>query len=156
MKALVISDSHGARMNVARLMDEVVPKEQPQVLVHCGDGIRDVLVYQHLFETVLLARGNCDFAPPEIAQQQITARLAGIGLMVVHGHQHHVKRHVDILLYAAMETEAQVVCFGHTHTPMAVWRQGILLLNPGALQEGHYALLAIGAQGEVSSSLCRL
>ncbi len=153
MKALVISDSHGQHANVARLMDEVVPKEKPQVLVHCGDGVRDVSSYWHLFERVLLARGNCDLASPGEAQSRAAALLQGIEVMAVHGHQHHVKRQLDTLLYAAMEAGAQVVCFGHTHTPMAQWHQGILLLNPGALQDGRYALLEIGAQGAVHALL---
>lgn len=156
MKALVISDSHGASAYMARLMEQVAPQEKPQTLVFCGDGLGDIRPYAHLFDRVLSVRGNCDFAAPPDTPATLTARLNGTEVFITHGHHYHVKRQTDTLLYAALEAGAQVACHGHTHAALAQWQRGVLLLNPGALQDGRFAWLTIGPNGQISFELCRL
>lgn len=126
------------------------------MLVFCGDGLRDILPNRAHFEQVLAVRGNCDWSPFPGIQAQATARFHGLTVLVAHGHHHRVKRDTNALLYAALQAQATVVCYGHTHIPKGVWQKGVLLLNPGALQDGRYALLEMGEEGTVSLSLCRL
>ena len=66
---------------------------------------------------------------------------------------HRVKNSLLSLYYRAQEVGACVACFGHTHSAMARWEGGILLLNPGSLRDGRYAVLEIGEQGEVKAEL---
>ena len=156
MTALVISDSHGDHVRFSWLMQSVVPKEKPQTLICCGDGVRDALPYIAQFERALMVRGNCDFSAPPDIPARLTARLNGVEVFITHGHRYHVKQGVHVLCYAALEAQAQVACFGHTHTPLAQWQQGILLCNPGALRDGHYGLLRMEPDKDISFELCRL
>ena len=43
----------------------------------------------------------------------------------------------------AEELGARAALFGHTHAPFAGYAGGVLLVNPGALKDGRYAVLRI-------------
>ena len=63
---------------------------------------------------------------------------------------------LHIIRYRAQEVGAKIACFGHTHHAAAEWKDGILLLNPGALCDGRYAILQTGEGGEVKAELKEL
>ena len=54
MKALVISDSHGAQEDLRALMILSEKQIKPDALIFCGDGINDV---------ILTGRPSCSFGP---------------------------------------------------------------------------------------------
>ncbi len=156
MKALVISDSHGASHTLRELMTSMEKEGLPDALIHCGDGVLDVLPYRDVCRLFLPVRGNCDLScPPDIPPQRLI-NLGGQALMITHGHAQKVKWGLSSLLYLALERQARVCCFGHTHRQLAQWEQGILLLNPGALCQGEYALLSIEGTGEIQPELRKL
>ena len=59
----------------------------------------------------------------------------GLRFFATHGHLYGVK-HDPIyrdLCEAALETDADVVLFGHTHEPFRDRTMGMVLLNPGSI-----------------------
>ena len=48
---------------------------------------------------------------------------------------------------------AVLAIFGHTHTQLLEYKEGIYLLNPGAMRENEYALVTVDSQGGIN---CRL
>lgn len=156
MKALVISDSHGAVDHMKALMQLAETSIRPDALIYCGDGLADVLPHQKAFPFLWAVRGNCDVYPrPDIPLDR-TERLGGVWVYVAHGHSLRVKQGLLGMHYRAQEVGAAVACFGHTHQPVARWEGGILLLNPGALRDGRYAVLHIEPQGDIRAELLDL
>ena len=98
-------------------------------------------------------RGNCDFTAPPDIPGELLARIGGLDVLMAHGNGYHVKRGLETLNWRAREAKARVVCFGHTHQPVAEWHHGVLMLNPGALRDGRYALLHITGEGQATAEL---
>lgn len=156
MKALVISDSHGAREKLRALMVLSESSIKPDALIYCGDGIQDILPYRKAFPLFWAVRGNCDLCPPPGVPSERTEGMEGLWVYIAHGHTLRVKQSMLPLSYRAREVGAKMACFGHTHHAVAEWHDGILLLNPGALCDGRYAVLEIGKLGEVRAELKEL
>ena len=88
MKALVISDSHGA---VGNFLDVLEKHKDIKTIFFLGDGADDVeeLVYLLKDRNVIAVRGNCDFssnAPYSIVKDFNSKRI-----YLTHGHMEHVK-----------------------------------------------------------------
>ena len=64
-------------------------------------------------------------------------------MLAVHGDLQNVKMELSTLSYYAEEGCAQVALFGHTHRPFAGYVGRVMMVNPGALKEGKYAVLEI-------------
>lgn len=126
MKVCIVSDSHG----MTERMEQVI-RRHPDIdlLIHAGDHANDAKTVQDL--TVKTVCGNCDH--PDSAVSEELFGLHGIRLLVTHGHKYRVKESLLPLLYRAKEAEAEIVVFGHSHVPVIVEEEGILLLNPGSL-----------------------
>ena len=114
-KLLVLSDSHGARDAIKRILN----KEQNNVdaVIFLGDGLRDLeqalAFFPHL--RVYSVAGNCDYGALEPLDG-----LAGFDQTVVfytHGHMYGVKYDLDTLADAAAARGAEVALFGHSHIP---------------------------------------
>ncbi len=141
MKVLIMSDSHGWEKEVEEVIDR--HKEEVEGILHCGDS--ELNASAPVFENTTVVRGNCDMDDglPEEAVEDF----GGIRFFAAHGHLLNVKTTEMNLIYKAQESEADVVCFGHTHTPTAVQEKGTLLINPGSMRlprqypEGTYVLL---------------
>ncbi|MEG0145820.1 MAG: metallophosphoesterase family protein, partial [Clostridia bacterium] len=68
---------------------------------------------------------------------------------LTHGNTYRVKQGLLMLAYGAREVGADIVLYGHTHIP-SVDRDGpLLLINPGALMDGRYAILTFSDNGPV-------
>lgn len=127
MSILVISDSHG----LVREVEQVVQRH-PSVekILHCGDFCVDHR--RAPFSGMVLVRGNCDSTQAVPTEQQ--SRWRDLHILQTHGHLYGVKSSLLRLHYRAEETGANVVVFGHSHTPVCGVDRGILFLNPGSLQ----------------------
>lgn len=132
MKVLVVSDSHGDYENMCR----AIAREQPRMMLHLGDGWRDVDEARRRFPDLPIEQvpGNCDFRAGESAVRVIL--IAGKKIMLCHGHTLGVKYDLNRLLYAALEKEADAVLFGHTHKPYVDIVRGVVMLNPGTVGNG--------------------
>ncbi|WP_256593134.1 metallophosphoesterase family protein, partial [Pseudomonas sp. 2822-15] len=72
-------------------------------------------------DNVISVKGNCDFGnfPEEIIQD-----VKGTRFFVGHGHLLNVKMTEMNLIFKGEEVGANVVCFGHTHIPVAIKEKG--------------------------------
>lgn len=125
MKVLVLSDSHGDRASVER----VVKLEEPDLTLHLGDYGRDL-------KEGLSVRGNCDGLSSLPLKRKIS--LEGLEVLMVHGHREGVKNGLHGLYYLALEEEVDLVLFGHTHHRENLVKDGIRFLNPGSISRPNY------------------
>jgi putative phosphoesterase len=117
------------------------------VVLHAGDvGVLGVLDALSVIAPVVAVHGNddTDEAQRELPYQQLVS--LG-GLRVVLSHTHHPDRDAEMASRRddawgpklsrraafGQRAGARIVVWGHTHIPLAVWHEGVYLVNPGAL-----------------------
>lgn len=145
MKILVVSDSHGNTLGLRRILG----LEQPDCMVHLGDGWRDAERLHGEFPDLAVEQvpGNCDLGRWESAER--LCFFAGHPVFLCHGHTLGVKQGLLRASLAAKERGAELLLFGHTHQPMLDFHNGLWLLNPGSVGAARptYALLTPDADG---------
>ena len=72
-----------------------------------------------------------------------------------HGDRYGVKSSLSRLSYRAEELSCGCALFGHTHRAFSGYVGRALLINPGALMDGRYAVLNV-EDGRVVPKLLRL
>lgn len=167
MKIIVASDTHGRYGRLAELMDM---HKDADALIFLGDGINDLAradAYSYPF-TVYSVRGNCDgfsfFSQDERLAEEMSICLGGYRFFILHGHTREVKHNMDRAIWAARENGADVLLFGHTHTPVERYipreddsngeliYKPLYLFNPGSLGassdgEAHFGIIEIRESG---------
>ena len=151
MKILVLSDIHAH----ASYAERMIEKEQPDEVIFCGDGWKDMHEIAKFFPAVRFhcVAGNCDFFSEN---QELFITLGGKNIFAAHGHRFNVKMEPSLayitLRAHALDLGADIILFGHTHRPDVQYRNGAVILNPGAVMDGKYALITI-ENGEVKPEL---
>ncbi len=140
MKILVVSDSHGH----AEPLMEAIEQEQPDALIHLGDGNRDLrgirLMYPDL--EVYAVAGNCDFYCDE--SDLLVTDIGGVRIFMTHGHMFGVKQTLSGLVSAAKDHGAKIAMYGHTHKENYETRRGVTVINPGSIGfSGTYGILTV-------------
>ena len=135
-KLLVFSDTHGNESNIEKALK--AHGEKADALIFLGDGIlgaNEVFArYPHIPHVCV--RGNCDiYAAGE--SDEALVDMGGVKILCMHGHKYSVKSTVVRAVYRALEKEADMLLFGHTHQPEVRREQGIVLFNPGSLGRGY-------------------
>ena len=130
-KVCVFSDSHQCSAN----MMHAVSLENPDYVFFLGDGESDInaVMKEHPAPTYYCVRGNCDQHSALPIIQNTT--ICGIKIFSTHGHTYAVKTDSSFcdLRYTAMEADANIVLFGHTHIPYRDRSLGMEILNPGTI-----------------------
>ena len=132
MRVGVFSDSHGD----TQALDELLEKMgYVDAVCFLGDVARDA---DHLEQRLAAmpnrpplyaVRGNNDYYHTCLLPWEKLIELGGVRIYMTHGH----KIVSDMsLVYKAMECEAQIAMFGHTHVPLCEVEQGVMLINPGS------------------------
>jgi len=130
-KLLVMSDTHGRKAAIAATLARC---NDADCVIHLGDYSQDAAYVRELTnKPVYVVRGNCDFSSEAPAELELT--LEDVRIVAVHGHQQGVKMSLLRLGLFALEREAQLVLFGHTHMPTEQFYAGATLYNPGSLGE---------------------
>lgn len=139
MDILIVSDTHGRRDRMKKLLD----RTNPGVLLFLGDGLGDLSVVPDTV-TVRAVRGNCDVIGRDVPE----ARVEDFGacrVFMTHGHRFGVKSHVETVAVAALNTDADVLLYGHTHVPFErtlpagfslgdrILQKPLLIFCPGSL-----------------------
>ncbi|MFB0919896.1 MAG: YfcE family phosphodiesterase [Oscillospiraceae bacterium] len=155
MKLLVFSDSHGYHLK----MLSAIELSKPDMLVHLGDGGRDVSKIEAQFPQIPLraVRGNCDMGSVLPDTDFFQAGKAKI--FISHGHLYGVKVTLSALVDDARVRGANIVMFGHTHIAKFAMSGGIYVLNPGTCglaASPSCAEVIIDDKGEISCNLIRL
>jgi putative phosphoesterase len=125
----VISDTHGI------LRPEAIDAlRDSELIVHAGDvGDPDVLARLQAVAPTIAVRGNIDTAA--WARSLPLTEVVEVGdlrLYVLHDLSA-----LDLHAHAA---EFAAVIYGHSHTPKAEVRKGVLFLNPGSAGPRRFAL----------------
>ncbi len=140
-RIIIISDSHG-RDDLIRVCLNL--EKGADALIHCGDGADDLRGIMLPFQAMTV-RGNVDTHLSAV-EREVVGGLFGYRVLINHGDTLDVNSGLDRLLERALEVDADLVAFGHTHIQM-VKDIPPLFINPGSLRDGHYARLLLTADG---------
>ena len=147
MKIIVVSDSHGHTDRLERVIETSLPFD---MLIHCGDGIKDIGAVKIPENAVVAAvRGNTDIHSCYESEEFIIENIMGMKVAVTHGHRFNVKAGISYLVSEAEKFGVSVVIFGHTHTRL-ITAGHPLLFNPGALSENSYGVIEAKESGRWS------
>ena len=153
MDILVISDSHGRADKVERLITERnIPTS---ALFFLGDGLRDLAWLDTRGVPLYTVCGNCDLGSFG-ADDELLTELGGKRIFASHGHRYSVKSSYDRMAARAASLGADIMLFGHTHSPVSLTLEagdtvgGVTLekrlhiLNPGSIgYDSSYGLVVI-------------
>lgn len=157
MTLLVLSDSHGRADRVRHLIET---HTDAAALLFLGDGIRDLPADCPI--PVRAVRGNCDiytFFDGDPAPDERTEAFGQIRITLLHGHTRGAKWGCGRLAALGAETNADLVCFGHTHEPLEQYipageillgrplPRPLYLFNPGSLNSGSFGLVTLTSSG---------
>ena len=129
MKIAVFSDSHGSTEPMCIAIEHF----QPDLILHLGDGARDVKQIEALYPLIPLRNvaGNCDFSSNNLPDS-LELTLEDVKIFMSHGHRYGVKYGYDTFLNTVYCSGATLGLFGHTHIPFYQDYDGITLFNPGS------------------------
>lgn len=128
---LVMSDTHGRKAAIAAALAQCPDTD---CIIHLGDYAQDAAYARELTDkSVYGVRGNCDLTVGAPAELELN--FEGVRIVAVHGHQQSVKTSLLRLGLYALEKQANVVLFGHTHVPTEQFYENVTLYNPGSLGE---------------------
>lgn len=153
MKILVLSDSHSSFSFMRRCIEYV----KPDAMIHLGDYYSDGQTMAEEYPHIPLYQvpGNCDAHRGYIPDPEIQLlKLQGLRIYMTHGHRHGVKMTLCKLLQEARAVDAQVVLFGHTHSALCQFEDGLWILNPGPANYGGSAGILETRDGKITD--CRL
>lgn len=120
MTVVVCSDIHGRTDRLAALLAQ---HRRADAFLFLGDGVRDLpdAVLRSEYGSFAGVRGNCDrlseLLLPEFFPEERLLRLGTYTVMMMHGHTHSVKYGADDAIRAAAAQGADLLLYGHTHTP---------------------------------------
>lgn len=153
MRILVMSDCHGAQGT----MEKVLQKHGDiKKVFFLGDGVTQVEEVMHFFpdRDFKIVSGNCDWDPvyPSFSNTVVE----GVKILFTHGHRFGVKGSRERLFEMARAMGATLVLYGHTHIADVEYRDGIYMVNPGALNGSRngpngYAIIDITSAGIMPS-----
>ncbi len=131
MRILVVSDTHGDKYALQSALWE---QPEAKYVFHLGDGARELeeISAENPDRTFFGVRGNCDSEHCELLINR-EETLGGRRIFFTHGHMWLAKLSPDRVVYAALERKADIALYGHTHTPLSTYVDGLYLVNPGSL-----------------------
>lgn len=128
MKIGIISDTHGNK----QCMDEAISYLMDcDLIIHAGDNFSDSKYIHSVTKIGMMAvKGNCDF---DNVEDELIFDIEDKNIFLCHGDKYGVKYELEQLEEKAKEVEANIVIFGHTHTPLCIEKDNILYINPGSV-----------------------
>lgn len=150
MDILIVSDTHGRRDRLS----EVLRRNGAGVLLFLGDGLRDLEVVPEEV-TVRAVRGNCDFTGRDVPEVRVE-NFGTCRIFMTHGHRFGVKGSLVSATLAAVEADADILLYGHTHVPFGrilpagfeiggrILQKPLQVFCPGSLGEPRDGVPAFG------------
>ena len=152
MTLLILSDSHGRPDRIT----EAIRRVKPDGILFAGDGLRDLsscdLPASAGACPLWAVKGNCDWMMSPViiggtvldTDDEELIAVEGIRILLMHGHTYGVKGGLGRAIAHAIAREADVLIFGHTHTPVELHRspdntfafsvqKPLTVFNPGSL-----------------------
>ncbi|MDR0424783.1 MAG: metallophosphoesterase [Clostridiales Family XIII bacterium] len=153
MKLLVISDTHRLTWLAADLIGAIKDVDH---IIHLGDLVQDAAwLAEHTGRPVISVKGNCDMNRSGDDARVLETECGSI--LLVHGHNEHVKTTLEILRHKAKEAGCVAAFYGHTHEAHLEESEGITLMNPGSVAlpkdggDPSYAIAHTGREGITAS-----
>ena len=162
MTLLIPSDSHGRPDHV----EEAIRRVRPDGILFAGDGLRDLTRVGDPPCPLWAVSGNCDWSPSLIvngrsveAEDEELITVEGVRILLLHGHRCGVKGGLLPATYRAMEREADILVFGHTHIPLELHLlpdderslvpvlRPLTLFNPGSIGDSEASFGTITIRG---------
>lgn len=130
MKYLVISDVHGYKNYLTRILEK---ESDIKNLIFLGDGLNDVLSMkaQHPEYEITAVTGNCDVNKNVQALEVINIK--GYKVMICHGDGYYVKMDLLPIKKECQRLGVNIALFGHTHRQYYEYTDGLYLFNPGSV-----------------------
>ena len=127
-KIVLISDSHNNTLGINKLLPIM---DEADYVISLGDTINDQDTLEALYGDKLIAvKGNCD--NNDLPLEKIID-IDDVKLLLTHGHNYRVKTTLLEVIKRVHEIGANAVFFGHTHIAVIEDREGVKLINPGAM-----------------------
>lgn len=135
MKILVFSDTHGRINKCIKVIQSI---SEVDLIIHLGDVIQDVYDLQQIFPNIQLeyVLGNNDFFSK--GPKEKILQLNNKKIYMTHGHIYRVKTEYDKIVNKALNLDADLLLFGHTHVPYKDIRKNMQILNPGSISIPNY------------------
>jgi len=144
MKILVFSDSHSRHQNIIKAL---ALHPDAKLILHLGDGVDDLLkaMPDTCCSETKCVSGNCDIIPlcKTKPPSLLCFEAENKKILMCHGHEKNVKYTLNNLIYSALEHEADIVLFGHTHQRYCEYippdklpakrENGLYVFNPGSI-----------------------
>ncbi len=128
MKIIVLGDTHRYTSSIDAIGDLLI---EADLVIHTGDNYEDLIYIQNQYNPAAIGvKGNCDWER-DIVRERLEI-IGGKRIYIVHGHRHGVKNGLGGIFYIGKEKEADMVIFGHSHMPLYLEEEGMILLNPGS------------------------
>lgn len=127
---VVVGDTHGRRSH--HLPDALLSiVRDASHVIHTGDFITENVLdaFQSVSDTLVAVYGNND--SPEVRDrvpEKCELSMNGFRMVVVHGHTYSNTS----LSYLGQESDADLVIFGHSHSPQVIETDDVVLFNPGS------------------------
>ncbi len=146
MKVLVVSDSHGRK----ELLDRILSKEPDcKEVIFLGDGIGDIEYVSGFYPGIKFTcvRGNNDWN--FTVSSEAYRCFDGVALFACHGDTYGVRSTLRSLFRKAASVQARLVLYGHTHVAceMKDPLTGVVAVNPGAVCDGRYCVIDFSGGG---------
>lgn len=156
MRFIAISDTH---FHASELPALLLGAGDFDLLVHLGDGTRDLRDAQRLFTAKMMCvRGNNDFSSDNLPESLIL-EIGGERIYCCHGHTLDVRTNRAILAATAKRAGCSIALYGHTHVACDETIFGVRCLNPGSIgyPEGKRGYIAVSDEGgKVSVEFCEI
>ena len=142
MKILVFSDSHGRFHNMEKALSL---HSDAKYILHLGDGTSDLDFIDTKSYTVHKVNGNYEdsFLYTHNGLPFFCFEVENKKIYMCHGHRHNVRFSMQNLCYSAIENNADIVLYGHTHIKHNEYisseklhtdrENGLYIFNPGSI-----------------------
>ena len=142
MKCLCFSDSHGTSLGMRRA---IMMHRDDEVIFFLGDGLSDFEeIIQDRTRMYIAVRGNCDSSAilgDTMVKKTDSITLLGHRIILTHGDLYGVKYGLDGVKKLAVDHNADIILFGHTHQMLEKYIStddgGYYLFNPGSVGGGY-------------------
>jgi putative phosphoesterase len=125
-----MSDSHSDGRVVENIKNEYAGRAS--AIIHCGDS--ELPSSDSIWQGITVVAGNCDYDRAYQDYQVVEAD--GERVLVTHGHLYGLNvLTLGNLPYLAEQENADILCFGHIHRPVAEIIDKRLFINPGSVAQ---------------------
>ena len=153
---LVISDTHGDVKGITEVLDN----NKIDYIIHLGDNYHDIDEIKSITDNIpiwyIFGNHDLEWLEPE----EILFEINGIKIYATHGHRLDIKLGYDELINIGKKNDAKVVLCGHSHIQKCIYKNGIIVINPGSFSEsrdknisGSYCIMQI--EGQNINVICR-